>query len=109
MGLFPFWNNSNADELSDEIRNTLLSKFDVQSEAADRMRYVSKRGKYAGKPTTLLCVFEPASTENGKSLNRKYDELMAAQKDVLYSGHMIQPTSESGGKLIVYLEDRRNV
>lgn len=71
------------------------------------MCYTTKRGKYAGKSTALVCVFEDAPMENGKSPNRNYNELMAEQKDVLYSGHMIQPTGESGGKLIVYLESQR--
>ncbi|MFC1935852.1 hypothetical protein ACFLX9_03755 [Chloroflexota bacterium] len=106
MNLWPFL-KERARHFSKEFREELLSKFGVESEAADSMRYVTKRSRFGGLPAKLVCVFDQATVPDAKLVACTYDGMMDRKESLLFSGHILSGLYQTTGKAFVYLEDPR--
>ncbi len=82
MSGWKFWNRGLRD-ITDELRTVLMNEFSVDSQEADKMRFVQRRGKYGGRSVRYVQLFQP-------------------RKGVQFAGRI-----ERGG--YVRLVDRRNM
>ena len=106
MKLWPF-SKKTARELSEELRETLLSVFGVGPEAASAMRYFAKSAKLAGRRIKLVCVFDQASIPDARLVDSTYDNMMARKESPLFTGHVFATSYELPGIGGVYLKDLR--
>ena len=79
----------------------------MESEAADGMWNVTKRGRYGGQPANLVCIFDPAAAPAANLVAHTYDKMMALKEGVLFARHVSAKSSETRGKGLVYLQDLR--
>ena len=105
MKFWPF-RKKEACRLSDELRETLLSLFGVEPQAADSMRYVTKGGKLAGASAKLVCIFDPAAVPDARLATHTYDNMVNRKESVLFTGHVFSGAHDSGSAF-VQLNDRR--
>ena len=103
MRLWPFGNG--VSKLSKEILQELLEKFNINSDDAAEMRYVKKRGRISSGPVNLICIFNPALLSSSELSSANYNNLMALNKGLLFTGHIIKGTDFSGA--VVILHDQR--
>ena len=106
MNLWPF-RGKEARQLSKELREQLLSEFGVESEAADSMRYVTKRSRFGGLPAKLFCVFDQATVLDAKLAACTYNGMMDRKESLLFSGHILSGLYQTTGGTHVYLKDLR--
>ena len=106
MNFWPFLKKG-ARHLSKELREELLSKFGVGSEASDAMRYVSKRGMYSRQPVNLVCIFDPATVADAETAACTYDGMIDQKEGVLFTGHILSGSYETRGKAQIHMQDLR--
>ena len=97
-----FWTSSKPRQLTDAVRNSLVSQFHLGPESLDKLRLLGKNGKYAGRSVHLIRVFDPALVANGGAVPLKYQDLQEAadRGSLRFEGHI-----EKDGP--VHLIDRR--
>ena len=105
MRLWPFGNG--VRKLTKELRSELLEKFKINADDASDMRFVNKRGKISSGPVNLVCIFNPGLLSGAELASASYEKLMALNKGLLFTGHVIKGTEYSGA--IVILHDQRAV
>jgi hypothetical protein len=88
------------------MRHELLGKFGIESEATEMMRYVAKRGKLGTGPVTRICIFTPAMLTAAELAACTYDKLMALDKGLLFTGHILERIEFSSADSVI-LYDRR--
>jgi len=90
---------SGPRELSDQVSKALQSQLRVDSQSADKLRFVRKSGHFACRRVKLIRIFDPALIKQGEVADLKYDDLEMAnhREALLFNGHV-----ETDGA--VYLE-----
>ena len=106
MSLWPF-RNKGPLQLTEELRDKLISDFGVDSVAADSMRYVTKLGKFARQKVNLVRIFDQARVPGTEPAACTYDNMMDGKERVLFAGHFFSPSYETQGRAIVSLSDLR--
>jgi hypothetical protein len=90
-----------AKALPDKVRQTLISRFRLDDDQTTRLRYMEKRGHFAGRQVRFLRVFDPALIPSGsEKLPQAFNDLGAYRQAVLFEGQI-----EKDG--IVHLVDNR--
>jgi hypothetical protein len=105
MKFLPFLKKNKVLQLTEELREVLLSKFGIQSDVADDLRFVTKRGKYAGQSVRLVCIFNKARVQVSELASCTYDKMMSNKGDLLYAGHIGRVGSFETKGSSVYLQD----
>ena len=105
MRLWPFGNG--VRKLSKELRKELQQKFRINSDDAEEMRFVNKRGKISSGPVNLVCIFNPGLLSSAELSSANYEKVMSLNKGLLFTGHIIKGTEYSGA--VVILHDQRAV
>ena len=106
MTPWPF-RKKGPDQLSSQLREQLLSKFGVNQEAADSMRYVTKRTKLSGHPVNLVCIFDPATVPDAELAASTYDSVMDRKESVLFTGQVFSVSYTAKSEKVVRLTDLR--
>jgi hypothetical protein len=105
MKFLPFLKKNKVLQLTEGLREVLLSKFGIESSAADEMRFVTKRGKYSGQSVRLVCIFDKARVQVRELASCTYDKMMNNKGDALYAGHIGQVGSYESKSTSIYLRD----
>ena len=97
-----FWTSSKPRRLTDALRGNLVSQFHLGAESLEKLRFVGKNGKYAGRGVQFVRIFDPSLIASGGAAILKYQDLQeAANRGPLrFEGHI-----ERDGP--VHLTDRR--
>lgn len=97
-----FWTSSGPRQLTAGLRNELGSLFDVGPESLDKLRFMGKNGKYAGRSVEFIRVFDPAFLSTGGATSLKYEHLhgVSDRRLLRFEGHI-----EKDGRM--HLIDRR--
>ena len=85
----------------------MFTMFDVESAAAETMRYVAKRGRFAAGRVNRVCIFDPAALSGLELAACNYDSLMGLNKGLLFTGHVPKRTENTRGEGMVILCDQR--
>ena len=75
-------------EVTPEMQKVLSTEFHLDSEAAAKLQFVQKQGKYAGRPVRHICIFDPAVVLNPESSSITFDKVVNRQVGVLYIGYI---------------------
>ena len=97
-----FWTSSKPRRLTDVLRNNLVSRFHLGPESLEKLRFLGKSGKFAGRSVHLIRIFDPALASTGGTATLKYQDLEGASDRGLlrFEGHI-----EKDGPVV--LIDRR--
>lgn len=55
-----FWQQPVPQKLSEHLKKALLSEFPLDPQLAERIRYMGKKGRFAGRPSEYIRIFDPA-------------------------------------------------
>ena len=94
-----FW-KSGKRELTPELKKALLSEFHLDEEAAGKLHFVQKRGKFAGRSVTHICIFDAIAVPNSDSSSITYDEVVSVPEGALFTVYI-----EKDG--VIYLASKR--
>ncbi len=104
MRLWPF--GKRVRELTQELRRELLKTFGIGSEDATTMRYVAKRGKLGNHQVNRVCIFNPSVLSVLELASANYEKLMALNKGLLFTGHIMKAPEGMSASLVI-LHDQR--
>lgn len=101
MGL-TIWKNQGPKQLTQELKNLLVSRFRLDAQSISRMRYVERDEAYSQRMVRHIKVFDPtlACPESANPI-KTYDDTAGHKEAVLFEGHI-----ERNG--FIYLADRRH-
>lgn len=68
------------------------------------MRYVSMRGKFGSNPVNRIC--NPSVLSAPELASANYENLMASNKGLLFTGHIMK-THKFSKERVIFLDDER--
>jgi hypothetical protein len=85
-----FWQPSGPQELSNQVRNALVSQLRVDSQSVTKLRFLRKSGRFARRRVKLIRIFDPALIEKGQVADLKYADLGMTdhRQALLFNGHI---------------------
>ena len=104
MKLWPF--GKQVQELTKELHQELLKTFGIETKDAAGMRYVSKQGKFGSNPVNRVCIFNPSVLSAPELASANYENLMASNKGLLFTGHIMKAPKFSK-ESVIFLYDKR--
>lgn len=101
-----FWQQATPQKLSENVRKALLVKFPLESDVADRILCLGKKGQFSGRPAYYIRVYDPTLMMGGASPAPTFDGLMKNEghrRALLFEVR----TEKAQDSEQVYLTDRR--
>lgn len=95
-----------AQQLSNQVKQSVMEQFNLDLQTVDQMRFSSKRGRYVDRPVKYIRIFDPLLIEKGESAAPSYDAVGPADGRrcaLLFEGHI----ESIHGTDRVFLSDRR--
>ena len=89
MAYWRFWNGKSHElELSKNLKELLVSAFKMDTLDVPKIRYVRKKGRYAGRSVQYVCLYDPVAVPARQIVPRKYDSLCNQEIGVLFNGRV---------------------
>lgn len=101
-----FGNKSVAQELSDQVKQSVITQFNLGAPEVDKMRFSSKKGRYVNRPVKYIRIFDPVLIQAGESAALNYDAFAPTgnrRSALLFEGHVEKINDQN----MVFLSDRR--
>ena len=98
-----FWQKPVAQELSEQLKERLISEFALDPPKVDKMRFSGKKGHYSNRPVKYIRIYDPTLIKDGEVATPSYDALVQIpdnRRALLFEGR-IEATER------VYLIDQR--
>ena len=98
------WQKPDPQELTDTLKHTLMSQFQLPPDKADQLRSLDQEGRLDGRPVRFIRIFDPGRVAGGMLARPKYHSfqlLLSGDRQALcFEGHF-----EADGTVV--LADRR--
>ena len=97
------WQKPVAQELSAQVKKSLIAQFVLDPPMVDRMRFSGKKGRYSDRPVKYIRIFDPGLIKGSESATPGYDALVQisdTRRALLFDGRI-----EANER--VYLTDQR--
>ncbi|MDA0734832.1 MAG: hypothetical protein O2860_09650 [Chloroflexi bacterium] len=101
-----FWHQPVPQKLSDVVQKTLLSQFPLDSPLAERIRCLGRNGRYSGRPSHYIRIFDPTLVGDQATSAPIYDDFSENHEHrgaLLFEGR----TEKVYDNLQVFITDRR--
>lgn len=85
-----FWSQSGPKELSPQVTKALSAQLQVDSQGADKLRFLSKSGHYARRRVKLIRIFDPVRIKQDHLAQLKYADFDQAghHEALMFNGHV---------------------
>jgi hypothetical protein len=103
-----FWRQPTPKKLSAVVLKTLLSQFVLDPLLVDRIRYLSRNGRFSGRRSQYIRIFDPSLIGELVTVGAAFDDFSDNQDHrgaLLFEGR----TEKIDENVQVYLTDRRVV
>jgi hypothetical protein len=97
------WQKPVAQELSDQVKERLISEFALDPPMVEKMRFSGKKGHYSDRPVKYIRIYDPGLIKGSESATPSYDALV--QKTDNRSALLFDGRIEANER--VYLSDQR--
>jgi len=81
-----FWQGSSPQSLPESVWRVVATQRNVEVSQIATMRYVQKRGKFAGRRVRQIRIFDPAQLPSPGAGRVSYDALDAHRGAILFDG-----------------------